>query len=142
MARRLDIDWPDMLARAVAQNMCAAELARALDCSAPSVTRAQKRVGIELPRKRYDPPRHSPFTRTTQIVREGILAALRQGEAGVREIEARMGFIPATQTLSHLRNMERQGLVRLVARVPNAKNRGGRSITIWALVQEKGRARA
>lgn len=66
----------------------------------------------------------------TKAVREGILAALAEGEATVREIEQRMGVAPVAM-LRHLYQMERNGLVRLTRRVQRPS--GGSSLTVWVL---------
>ena len=72
----------------------------------------------------------------TIALRNGLLAALAQGEATNRELEQRIGFIPPTATWWHMKNLERKGLVKAVRTMPNPNRSGGRPIIVWALTEQ------
>lgn len=70
----------------------------------------------------------------TKITRTAIVAALTMGEATTREIEHRIGMVPATATIQHLHALARQGVVYVVRKEP-PKNGGGNWRYVWALTE-------
>ena len=78
-----------------------------------------------------------PVISARKIAMNGILAALEQGPATMRDCIARMGFVyvKANEMTTLAYVLEQRGLVERVGR-DKAKFRGPRAI-IWALVSEK-----
>jgi Mn-dependent DtxR family transcriptional regulator len=75
-----------------------------------------------------------PQKASTRAIRGGIIAALQDGPATVREIEARMGFRASHSTQVLLEQLTREGLVHRVGSQPAIRGFGRRAY-IWALVE-------